>query len=61
MAAAEPKFKVQEVETGSGWYWTLIGKNGEVQAVSEVYTTKGAAKRGAEDARRSARTAAIEG
>jgi uncharacterized protein YegP (UPF0339 family) len=47
-------------EIDEGWYWRLVGANGEKMALSEAYTTQSDAKRGAGDAKRASILAKIE-
>jgi uncharacterized protein YegP (UPF0339 family) len=39
------------------WYWHLVGANGEIQCVSEGYSSRSNARRGAKAARRNSRIA----
>lgn len=42
------------------WYFTLVGRNGETLATSELYTRKRDAVRGAGDAKHAAAEAVVE-
>lgn len=54
---ARPKFQVFPAD--DGWRWRLLASNGEIVAVSEGYTRKADAERGAKDCRAAARVARI--
>lgn len=53
---AKAKFEVYEK---SGWRWKLIDTNGESIAISEPYSSKSAAKEGAENVKATAPGAEI--
>lgn len=45
-ASGEPRLTLTDMPTGR-WYWRLVGGNGETVCVSEAYTRKASARRGA--------------
>lgn len=53
------KIKIIKAKMSVGWYWTLVAGNGETVCVSEVFPSRGNAKRAASRARVLAATAKI--
>lgn len=54
MTPPAPHFEVylsKRIGRRQKWFWRLVAGNGKIVAVSEPYSTKESADRGAEDAR----------
>lgn len=54
-----PEFRIERASDGS-WYWRLLAVNGETLGVSELFTRREDARRGAKTAKRAASWASVE-